>query len=118
MRTDVYTKTVLTVIAVCLVWMCVTASTPVAWAFQAARPQPAPVMLVDANGAPLVTPEGLRVNLGVKALPVMTVNNAPLPVVVSNPSIAVSLRSIQRGAAWDAVPVQVLREPPTLRPTP
>ncbi len=100
MKTDLYTKAVLTVIAMCLVWLCVSGATPVVGA-QAARPEPTPVVLVDANGTPLYTAEGLRVTLGPRVLPV-TINNASLPVTVGNP--------------W--IQVQVMREPPTQRPTP
>ncbi len=107
MKTDLYTKAVLTVIAMCLVWMCLNAAIPVARA-QADRAQPTPVILVNEKGAPIYTPQGLRVNLGAQPLPVI-VNNAPLPV---------SVTSIQQGTAWDPILVQVLREPPTLKPVP
>jgi hypothetical protein len=100
MRVDVYTKAVLTVIALCLVWMCVNGATPVARA-QATRPEPAPVILVDAKGTPIYTSEGLRVNMAVRPLPVV-VSNASLPVAITNPSLQ----------------VQVMREPPTQRPIP
>jgi len=116
MKTDAYTKAVLTVIAACLVWMCVTRATPVAQA-QAGQPQPTAVVLVDAKGAPLITQDGLRVNLGTKTLPVV-VANSPVPVEVSNASLNVSVRALQRTGAWDPVQVQVLREPPSLRPVP
>lgn len=100
MKIDLYTKAVLTVIAVCLVWMCLNGATPVVGA-QAARPEPTPVVLVDAKGTPLYTAEGLRVNIGPRVLPV-TVNNASLPVTIGNP--------------W--LQVQVMREPPTQMPVP
>jgi hypothetical protein len=116
MTIDAYTKVVLTVIAACLVWMCLNGVTPAASA-QAGKPEPTPVVLVDAKGTPLITSEGLLVNLGMKALPVI-VGNVPMRVDVTNPSLAVAVRSIQRGAAWDAIQVQVMREPPTLRPIP
>ena len=116
MTIDAYTKGVLTVIAACLVWMCVNGMTPAASA-QAGKPEPAPVVLVDAKGTPLITSQGLLVNLGTKALPVV-VGNVPMPVEIANPSLAVSVRSIQRGAAWDPIQVQVMREPPTLMPIP
>ncbi|RPI57405.1 MAG: hypothetical protein EHM55_01920 [Acidobacteria bacterium] len=106
MKTDIYTKAVLTVIALCLVWMCANGATPVAWA-QADRAQPAPVVLVNERGVPLFTSDGLRVNVGAEPLPV-TVNNA----------VTVAVRSIQRGARWDPLEVRVLREPPTLMPVP
>jgi hypothetical protein len=116
MNVDAYTKGVLTVIASCLIWICVNGMTPVAGA-QAARPEPTPVVLVDGKGAPIYTSEGFRVSLGVKELPVI-VSNPSLPVEITNPSLAVAVRSIQRGAAWDPIQVQVMREPPTLKPIP
>lgn len=100
MKIDLYTKAVLTVIAVCLVWMCLNGATPVVGA-QAARPEPTPVVLVDAKGTPLYTAEGLRVNFGPRVLPV-TVNNASLPVTIGNP--------------W--LQVRVMREAPTQMPVP
>ncbi len=106
MKTDLYTKAILTVIALCLVWICVNGAAPVARA-QADRPQPTPVVLVNEKGDAIYTSGGLRVNLGVDALPV-TVNN----------TVPVAVRSIQRGARWDYLEVRVLREPPTLAPVP
>ena len=116
MKVDAYTKAVLTVIAACLVWMCLNGVTPAASA-QAGKPEPAPVVLVDAKGTPIYTSEGLRVNLAMKAVPV-TVTNSSLPVEVTNPSLGVAVRSIQRGPMWDPVQVQVMRDAPTLRPVP
>jgi hypothetical protein len=116
MNVDAYTKAVLTVIAACLVWMCVNGMTPAANA-QAGRPEPTPVMLVDAKGVPIYTSEGFRVSLGVKALPVV-VSNMSVPVEITNPSLAVAVRSIQRGTMWDPIHVQVMREPPSLKPIP
>jgi hypothetical protein len=104
MNVDAYTKGVLTVIAACLVWMCLNGVTPVAGA-QAARPAPAPVILVDAGGTPLT------------AVPVI-VGNTSLPVEITNRSVAVAVQSIQRGNAWDAIRVQVMREAPTPMPIP
>jgi hypothetical protein len=118
MNVDAYTKGVLTVIAVCLVWMCINGATPIVRAqAKADRPEPMPVILVDPKGTPIYTSEGFRVNLGTRALPVI-VNNASLPVEITNPSLTVAVRSIQRGTAWDPIQVQVMREPPTLRPVP
>jgi hypothetical protein len=106
MTIDLYTKAVLTVIAGCLLWMCVSVSTPVAQAqAQPTVTQPAPVVLVDVDGTPL------------RALPVF-VSNESLPVAVNNQGLAVTLRGIQRGTAWDPIQVQIMREPPTMKPTP
>jgi hypothetical protein len=109
MKIDFYTKAVLTVIAACLLWMCVNTVTPAVGA-QAARPEPAPVVLVDAKGTPIYTSEGLRVNVGVRAIPVI-VNNQSLPVAIANPPLPVMI-------ANPSIQVQVMRDPPTLMPTP
>jgi len=115
MRTDLYTKAILTVIAICLVWMCVSV-TPTVQA-QAAPASPTPVMLVDARGVPLMTPEGLRVNVGGQTLPVM-IRNESVPVLVNNDLVPVVLRSVERRGVWQAVQVDVLKQPPTPMPTP
>jgi hypothetical protein len=119
MNTDLYTKTVLTVIALCLVWMCVNGATPVARA-QTELVKPTPVVLVNEKGFPIyLEQQGLRVNLGPLPLPVTTANNAPLPVTpANNVPFPVSVRSIQQGSAWDPLNVRVLREPATLAPVP
>ncbi len=104
MNVDSYTKGVLTVIAACLVWICLSGGAPVARA-QAPGPQPTPVVLVDVEGRPL------------RSVPVF-VSNESLPVAVTNPSLAVAVRSIARGARWDPIQVQVMRDPPTARPVP
>ena len=111
MKVDFYTKAVLTVIAACLVWICVNGAMPVASA-QAGKPEPAPtpVMLVDARGTPLFTSEGFRVTLGPRALPV-AVTNASVPVNVDNASLPVAILN-------PSLLVQVMREPPTQRPIP
>ncbi len=104
MRIDLYTKAILTVIAACLCWLCLNTVTPNVSA-QAPRPAPTPVVLVDASGMPL------------RALPVM-VANPSLPVEVTNQSLPVAVQSIQRGAAWDPVRVQLIRDAPTPMPVP
>ena len=114
MKSDLYTKAVLTVIAACLTWMCISGVTPVARAQTPKPPQPTPVILVDAKGVPL---EALRVSLGQQFIPVVVSNAQPVPVAV-NSTVAVAVRSLERGGRWDAIPVQVLREAPTLMPTP
>ena len=95
MKIDAYTKGVLTVIAACLVWICVNGATPATHA-QTKPTDPTPVVLVDPRGVPLTR----------------------LPVAILNPELAVTVRSIQRGGVWDPIQVQVMREPPTQKPTP
>jgi len=41
-----------------------------------------------------------------------------VPVEVTNSSLNVSVRALQPTGAWDPIQVQVLREPPSLRPIP
>ena len=134
MSTDLYTKSVLTVIALCLVWMCLNGVTPVtqaqaptqAQAKSAQVPAPTPVVLVNEKGVPIYTSHGLRVSLvNEQGTPVYTpqglrVNLAgePIPVVVNNAALPVSVRAIQQGTTWDPILVQLLRDPPTLKPTP
>jgi hypothetical protein len=107
MRTDVYLRTVLTIIAACLVWICVNGVTPAALA-QTKAAEPTRVLLVDERNVPLSTIQGLHVNLGLQTV----------PVSVANPSIPVRLISIERGGSWQPIEVRVLRDPSTLMPTP
>ena len=109
MKIDLYTKAVLTVIAACLVWICISGVTPVAQAqaTQAPAPPPTRVMLVDEANRPIHA-QGLRVHFG----------GVPVPVDVGTSPLPVALRSIQRGGAWDYLDVRVMREAPTSRPTP
>jgi Mg/Co/Ni transporter MgtE len=108
MNTDLYTRTVLTVIAACLVWLCVNSLTPTASA--QAAPQrvviagfeaPMPVVIADTKGVPLIGATGLRVNLGEQMLPV-------------------TIRGIAHTGAdpWQPILVDVLRPAPTQMPTP
>jgi hypothetical protein len=116
MKTDTYTKAILTVIAACLVWMCVTRDLPAAQAqvqpqAQAAPAQPSPpvrVILVDQLNRPIYTTQGLLVNVG----------EAPVPVQVTNPAVPVTLNAVQQTGAWDPVLVRMMREPPTPMPVP
>jgi|SRR5437868_4710326 hypothetical protein len=106
MKVDMYTKTMLTVIAACLVWMCANAVTPAALA-QTAPPPPTRVMIVDERGTPLNTPQGLRIDVGTQPVPVSVSQNVP-----------VTITSIQRLGLWQPVIVDVMRAAPTQMPTP
>jgi hypothetical protein len=117
MTPDLYTKTILTVIAACLVWLCVNGATPTALAQTAVLPPPTRVLLVDEKNVPLQTTQGLRVNVGTQAVPV-SVTNPSISVAVTNPSFAVALTAIERRGSWQPIDVRVMREPPTLQPTP
>jgi hypothetical protein len=117
MKPDFYTKSMLTVIAACLVWLCINGITPAALAQAPQMPPPTRVLLVDEKNVPLQTAQGLRVNVGTQAVPV-AVTNPSLSVAVTNPSFAVALTAIERRGAWQPLDVRVMREPPTLQPTP
>ena len=96
MTADGYLKAVLTIIAVCLVWLCVNGITPPVVA-QAQPPGPMRVVIVDERNVPLSTVQGLHVNVGLQTIPVSIAS----PIAVRQP-----------------VEVRVLREAPTLMPTP
>jgi hypothetical protein len=117
MKPDLYTKAVLTVIAACLVWLCINGMTPTAQAQAPQMPAPTRVLLVDEKNVPLQTLQGLRVNLGTQAIPVAVANQS-LTVAVANPTIAVALTAIERRGAWQPFDVRVMREAPTLQPVP
>lgn len=141
MKIDLYTKSVLGVIAACLIWMCFGTLTPTASAQANAQrvivagwDRPIQVVLVDGNGTPLIGNHGLRVNLGAQPLPVtfgtqplpITFGNQTLPVVLtaiqqraeSWQAIPVALTAIQRNGNWQPIPVDVMKQPSTLMPTP
>ena len=117
MKPDLYTKTILTVIAACLLWLCVNGATPAAWAQAAQVPPPTRVLLVDEKNVALPTAQGLRVNVGAQPVPV-SVANPSLSVAVTNPSFSVALTAVERRGSWQPLDVRVMREPPTLQPTP
>ena len=107
MSADLYLKSVLTVIAACLLWMCLNTTSPAAFA-QAKPAEPMRVVLVDDQNVPLSTVQGLHVNLGLQTV----------PVSVANPSLAVRVTSLERSGEWQPLDVRVLRESPTLMPVP
>jgi hypothetical protein len=106
MKDDLYLRAVLTIIAACLVWMCLNGVTPKTFA-QAQPAAPMRVVLVDERNVPLSTAQGLHVSLGLRTMPVSITE--PVPVRVT---------SIERSGVWQPIEVRVLREPPTLAPTP
>ena len=107
MKTDLYTRTVLTVIAACLVWLCVNSLTPTA----SAQADVQKVMLVDSRGLPVIGATGLRVNFGDLPVPVNVATDKNIPVVI---------RGIERAGAvpWQPIQVDVLKAAPTSMPTP
>ena len=115
MRIDLYTKAILTVIAACLAWDVLNDVMPRVNA-QNRTAALTPVVIVDAQGVPLVGPQGLRVNFGGQSVPVQ-VNNPHLAVNLGDQAIPVALTSIERRGIWQSIQVDVKRQPPTLMPT-
>jgi len=116
MPSDWYTKTILTVIALCLIWICCNGAAPIVSA-QAAPPAPMPVVLVNERGVPLIGAQGLHVNLGGLAVPVV-VSNQTLPVAISNQTLQVVLTAVERHGSWEPLMVDFVKQPPTPKPTP
>jgi len=108
MRIDAYTKAVLTIIAACLVWMCVTGGlvTPVA-ARQQREPQE--VLLVGSR-VPLAVITAPRTSLVVR--PGAEWYDAALPVDAPRP-LATRLTAVDRQGAgrWDPLDVNVKDQP-------
>lgn len=115
MKMDIFTKAVLSTIAICLVWLSFNRLTPLASAQVDAQKvvvigweRPLPVVVVDEKGIPLITLQGLRVNLG----------NQPLPVTLGNQTVPVAIKSIERRGAWQPIQVDVIKTPPSPYPGP
>ncbi len=110
MRVDAYTKAVLTVIALCLVWMCISgaALTPAS----AAQPRdPMEVVLVGARGTPIPVVSAPRTSLVVR--PGAEWYAEALPVDAPRP-LATRLTGVERaqGAGrWDPLDVNVKEQP-------
>ncbi len=105
MRIDTYTKVVLTIIAACLVWICVSRlGTPLSAQGQA----PQEVVLV-----------GIRAERGMSLAvrPTDDWYRNPLPVDVTR-TIGVRLLGVERAAAgrWDPVDVNVKEQPKKATP--
>jgi hypothetical protein len=117
MRTDLYTKLVLTVIAFCLVWICfrdVNLSTPVE-----AQPRPQEVVISGVRTRSGFLPVSIRQS---EQLPVTISSVSPqltqLPVSINgvnlqNQQLPVSIENIGRGLGQngEAVPVRAVRTP-------
>ncbi len=103
MRIDAYTKAVLTVIALCLVWICISGrfSTPVS----AIAPQE--VVLVGVRGERTVVP----------VRPTDEWYDTALPIDAARP-LPTRLMAIERGAGarWDPMEVNVREQPRKANP--
>lgn len=129
MKTDTYTKAVLTVIALCLLYVCAMQSGAPLVA-QGARnimnPLPAqPVIVVGYGHLDPNAPGGVaiawmdeRKGIGDRTVPVRVIEApAEAHVVVDRaPQISVSLDSVRKGPQWDPIRTAVERQPAQARP--
>ena len=129
MPTDRYTKLVLTVIAVCLVWLCAAATGTPAIAqsvFAGARPQPVVIVgwgTIDARGDAAVTMITDRAGMrrSDPNIPIRLVEVPPSPIPVhleysdARP-LPVGVTSIKRTGAWEPIRSEVEPEPTRPRP--
>ena len=127
MKIDWYTKTVLTIIAACLVWMCVRSAgdtviaqaPPTPWS-----PLPAqPVVVVGwgrlnpaiAGGIELDWSDPQR-RVSEPSVPIRPSTDArfdPLRVrVESQAPLSVSVDAVRHGAVWDPLRTQIEKDPP------
>ena len=127
MKIDVYTKAVLTVIAACLVWLCVKSSGETL----VAQGQPAQLSALPAQ--PVVVVGWGRLNPAVAGgvelewadqqrritEPSVSIRQStdqrfdPLRVRIdSQAPVSVSLDGVRRGAAWDPLRTQIEKDPP------
>ncbi|MGH9411984.1 MAG: hypothetical protein ACRD1V_21315 [Vicinamibacterales bacterium] len=132
MRIDLYTKTVLTVIALCLVYLCSMQSGVLVHAQSAPAtmiaPLPAqPVVIVGYGHLDASVPGGVEIawadrqrRVGDEALPVRPVDDPrarPLRVDVERaPQLSVSVDAIRRGGQWDAIRTDVEKQPAQGKP--
>lgn len=131
MKIDAYTKTVLTVIAACLVWLCLisTGQTVVAQS-QSALVSPLPAQPVVVVGWGRLNPAvagGVEIDwsdpqrriseTSVAVRPSTDARFEPLRVKVENQTpVPVSLDAVRRSATWDPIRTQVEKDPPQSTP--
>ena len=129
MKTDTYTKVVLTVIALCVLYICAMQSAAPLVA-QGVRnimtPLPAqPVIVVGYGHLDPSAPGGVaiawadeRKEIGDRTVPVRVVEvPAQTHVVVDHaPQISVSVDSIRKSPQWDPVRTEVERQPAQAKP--
>lgn len=129
MKTDTYTKVVLTLIALCLLYICaVQSGTPLL--AQGVRnvmnPLPAqPVIVVGYGHLDPSAPGGVAIAwaderraIGDRTIPVRVVEPPPEAHVVIDraPQISVSVDAVRKGKEWDPVRTEVERQPPQAKP--
>ena len=131
MKIDTYTKAVLTVIAACLVWLCVKSSGDVVVAQSQANPVgPLPAQPVVVVGWGRLNPAvvgGIEIDwsdsqrrvseTSLAVRPSADARFDPLRVRVENRTpVSVSVDGVRRGRDWEPLRTQVEPDPPQLVP--
>jgi hypothetical protein len=133
MKIDWYTKTMLTVIAACLVWMCVRSAGETVLAQAQPRPQAQGALWSPLPAQPVVVVGWGRLNPAVAggieidwSDPQRRVSEASVPVrpstdtrfdplrvrVETQSPLSVSVDAVRHGAAWDPLRTQIEKDPP------
>lgn len=120
MRIDAYTKVVLTIIAACLVWICVTGTLFAPAAAQSPQAPQEVVVVGVRSPVAVVTPPrtalsvvyGSDVPLAVRPGPEWYAKPVPARVTASEP-LPMRLIGVERekGDRWDAIDVNVKEQP-------
>ncbi len=118
MRVDVYTKVVLTIIAACLVWMCVSGLFVTPAAAQRVDRQPTDVVVVGTRGpvpivaqtpVPVVTPA--RTSLVVRPGAEWYADALPIEAPIPLPTRLTGIERQPGPSHWDPVDVNVKQQP-------
>ena len=87
---DLYTKVVLTVIALCLVWLCLTNARSVTpLAAQGQEPVDVRILAIDRQPSSRWDPVAIQAD---EALPTEVLNEQAVPVVVTNEMVPVDIK--------------------------
>jgi hypothetical protein len=117
MRADNYTRAVLTVIALCLVYLCARDAAPAV----AAQDAPTRVVItgvaLEQGGAPSVLPVGVVGEMRLAGTAFSALPIQPVRVRVADPVVIQTERPIKIEAD-QPLPVRAIREPGTQRPGP
>jgi hypothetical protein len=129
MKTDTYTKGVLTVVALCLLYICAMQSAAPLLAQRALNvitPLPAqPVIVVGYGHLDPSAPGGVAIawaderrGVGDRTVPVRVVEApAQTHVVIDHaPQISVSVDSVRKSLQWDPIRTEVERQPAQAKP--
>jgi hypothetical protein len=112
MKVDAYTKIVLSLIAVCLVWLCFKNVTLTESAAAQVRPAPQEVVIVGIRTNTGFLPVGISAIAPGTRLPVVVTGvstpDQVLPVKIwgATQPVPVSIQSVKQGTPWDALSIK------------